>query len=74
MLVDSIEVTCRLQAHLKVKTSYRDVLTSSIKSRTLRWTGHVARMEEGGSPFKMFTGKRPLRKPRRKWEEWFLTN
>ena len=40
-----------------------------IKSRTLRWAGHVARMEEGSS-FKILTGKptgkRPLGRPRRK--------
>ena len=27
-----------------------------IKSRRLRWAGHVARMEEGRSTFKMLTG------------------
>ena len=38
-----------------------------IKSRELRWTGHVARMEEGRSPFKILkgtpAGKRLLRSP-----------
>ena len=42
-----------------------------IKSRRLRWAGHVARMEEGRRAFKMLTGKptgkRPLGRPRRKW-------
>ena len=28
-----------------------------IKSRRLRWTGHVARMEEGRSALKILTGK-----------------
>jgi len=28
-----------------------------IKSRRLRWTGRVARMEEGRSAFRMLTGK-----------------
>ena len=28
-----------------------------IKSRRLRWAGHVARMEEGRSAFKMLTGE-----------------
>ena len=28
-----------------------------IKSIRLRWAGHVARMEEGRSAFKMLTGK-----------------
>ena len=28
-----------------------------IKSRRLRWAGHVTRMEEGKSAFKIVTGK-----------------
>jgi hypothetical protein len=44
-----------------------------IKSRRLRWAGHVTRMEEGGSAFKMLTGilarKRPLGRPRHRWED-----
>ena len=40
-----------------------------IKSRRLRWAGHVARMEEGRSVFKILTGKRPLGRPRRRWED-----
>ena len=42
-----------------------------IKSRRLRWSGHLARMEEGA--FKMLTGKptgkKPLGRPRRRWED-----
>ena len=44
-----------------------------IKSRRLRWAGHVARMEEGRSAFKILTGKptgkRPLGRPRHRWED-----
>ena len=44
-----------------------------IKSRRLRWAGHVARMEEGRSAFKILTGKptgnRPLGRSRRRWED-----
>ena len=44
-----------------------------IKSRRLNWAGHVARMEEGRSAFKILTskptGKRPLGRPRRRWED-----
>ena len=44
-----------------------------IKSRRLRWAGHVARMEEIRSAFKILTGKpsgkRPLGRPRRRWED-----
>ena len=43
-----------------------------IKSRRLRWAGHVARMKEG-SALKILTGKltgkRPLGRPRRRWED-----
>ena len=44
-----------------------------IKSRRLRWAGHVARMEEGRSAFKILTGKPagkgPLGRPRHRWED-----
>ena len=44
-----------------------------IKSRRLRWAGHEGRMEESRSPFKILTGtltgKRPLGRPRRRWED-----
>ena len=44
-----------------------------IKSRRLRWAGHVARMVEGRSTFKVLTGKhtgkRHLGRPRRRWED-----
>ena len=44
-----------------------------IKFRRLRWAGHVARMEEGRSAFKILTGKptenRPLGRPRHRWED-----
>jgi hypothetical protein len=38
------------------------------KSRILRWAGHVARLVEGRSDFKILIGKRPLGWPRRRWE------
>jgi hypothetical protein len=48
-------------------------IVSVIKSRRLRWVGHVARMEEGRSAFKILTatpaGKRPLGRPRRRCED-----
>ena len=48
-------------------------IVRAIKSRRLRWAGHVARMEEGRSAFKILkgkpTGKRPLGRPRRRWED-----
>ena len=44
-----------------------------IKSRRLRWAGHVARMEEGRGVHKVLVwkpeGKRPLGRTRRRWED-----
>jgi hypothetical protein len=44
-----------------------------ITSRRLRWAGHVARMEEGSRDFKILTrtstGRRPLGRPRHRWED-----
>ena len=46
-----------------------------IKSRRLRWPGHVARMVEGRSAFKIVTGeptgKRLLGRPRHRWVDNF---
>ena len=45
----------------------------NIRTRRLRWAGHVARIEEGRSAFKILTGKPtgkiPLGRPSRRWEE-----
>ena len=44
-----------------------------IKSKRLTWAGHVVRMEEVRCSFKIVigkpTGKRPLQRPRRRWED-----
>jgi hypothetical protein len=44
-----------------------------IKSRGMRWTGHVARMGEGRNVYRVLVGKpegkRPLERPRRRWED-----
>ena len=44
-----------------------------IKSRRLRWAGHVARMEDSRIAFKILTGtltgKKLLGRPRHKWED-----
>jgi hypothetical protein len=43
-----------------------------IKSRRMRWAGHVARMDEGRGFYRVWVGrpegKRPLGRPRRRWE------
>jgi hypothetical protein len=44
-----------------------------IKSRRVRWAGHVARMGEGKVVYRVLVGKpegrRPLGRPRRRWED-----
>jgi hypothetical protein len=45
-----------------------------IKSRRTRWAGHVARIGEGRGVYRVLIGrpegKRPLRRPRRRWEDY----
>jgi hypothetical protein len=50
-----------------------------IKSRRLRWAGHVARIGEKRNSYRILVGKpegkRPLERPRRRWGtilKWFL--
>jgi hypothetical protein len=44
-----------------------------IKSRRLKWTGHVARIGERRDAYRVLTGKpegrRPLGSPRRRWKD-----
>ena len=41
-----------------MRNSYNSLnIVSVIKSKRLRWAGHVAKMEEGGRAFKMLPGK-----------------
>jgi hypothetical protein len=44
-----------------------------IKSRRMRWAGHVARVGEGRGVYMVLVGrpegKRPLGRPRRRWED-----
>ena len=46
-----------------------------IKSRNLRWAGHVARMWERRGVYRVLVGKpegkSPLGRPRRRWEDNF---
>jgi hypothetical protein len=44
-----------------------------IKSRRMRWAGHMAWIEEGRGVYRVLVGKpegkRPLGRPRRRWED-----
>jgi hypothetical protein len=73
-------------AHLSISKSWRklhndelhDLYSSPnivrvIKSRQMRWAGHVARMVEGRGAYRVLVGrpegKRSLGRPRRRWED-----
>jgi hypothetical protein len=60
------------------KEELRDLYSSPsiiriIKSRRMRWAGHVARMGDKGNAYRLLVrkpeGKRPLGRPRRRWED-----
>jgi hypothetical protein len=49
-----------------------------INSRRMKWAGHVVRMGEGRGVYRVLVGKpegkRPLGRPRRRWEDHFKMN
>ena len=49
------------------------IIVRVVKSRRMRWAGHVARMGEGRNLQRVLVGKpegkRPLGRPRRRWED-----
>jgi hypothetical protein len=51
----------------------RGLYSSPIKSRRMRWVGHVAHMGEGRGVYRSLVGKpegkRPLGRRRRRWED-----
>ncbi|KAJ4439155.1 hypothetical protein ANN_15112 [Periplaneta americana] len=59
-------------AELHALYSSPDIIRN-IKSRRLRWAGHVARMGESRNAYRVLVGrpegKRPLGRPRRRWED-----
>jgi hypothetical protein len=52
---------------------YSPDIVRVIKSRRMRWVGHVARMEKRRDVHRVLVGspegKRPLGRPRRRWED-----
>jgi hypothetical protein len=55
------------------KLSINNISIIIIKSRRIRWEGHVARMGENRNAYRILMGKpegkRPLGRPRRRWED-----
>jgi hypothetical protein len=62
----------------EVTREWRKLYSSSdiirqIKSRRMRWAGHVACVGEGRNMYRVLVGKpegkRPLERPRRRWDQ-----
>jgi hypothetical protein len=74
-------VNAREAVHVRLKQNFITVivmfsspdLIGQIKSRRMRWAGHVARMGEGRNVYRVLVGKpevkRPLERPRRRWKD-----
>jgi hypothetical protein len=69
MEITSATVNCVLY---KKTVEYPDIIRQ-VKLRRMRWAGHVARMGEERKLYKVLVGKpkgkRPLARPRRRWED-----
>ncbi|KAJ4433430.1 hypothetical protein ANN_15689 [Periplaneta americana] len=71
---DEVTGEWRKLHYAEVHTLYSSPdIIRNIKSRRLRWAGHVARMGECRNAYRMFIvrseGKRPFGRPRRRWED-----
>ena len=57
---------------------YSPNIVRVIKSRRMRWTGHVARMDEESRVYRVLVGepegRRPLGRPRRRWVDNIRTD
>jgi hypothetical protein len=62
----------------KLNYLYSPDIVRVIKSRRIRWAGHVARMGKGRSVYRVLVGKpvrkRPLERPRRRWKDNIRTD
>jgi hypothetical protein len=70
---DEVTTECRKLHNAELHNLYssQDIIRQ-IKSRRMRWAGHVARMGDGRNVYMVLVGKpvgkRPLGRPRRRWE------
>jgi hypothetical protein len=57
----------------EVHNLYSSLNIRQVKSRQMRWAGHLARMGEDRKMYKVLVGKpegrRPLERPRHRWED-----
>ncbi|KAJ4446312.1 hypothetical protein ANN_13007 [Periplaneta americana] len=62
-----------VRAAMNLRVLFITILACNIKSRRLRWAGHVARIGESRNAHGVLVGrpkgKRPLGRPRRRWKD-----
>jgi hypothetical protein len=63
---------CKKKKHKLIAGYFREDIVQVVKLRRMRWAGHVARMGEDRGVHRVLMGKpegkRPLGRPRRRWE------
>jgi hypothetical protein len=69
---DEVTGECRKLHNEELRDLYSSPsIIRTIKSRRMRWAGHVARMGEKRNAYRLLVGKsvgkRPLGRPRRRW-------
>jgi len=69
---DEVTAEWRKLHNDELNVLYSPNILRVIKSRIMRWAGHVARMGEGKEVYSVLVGKpggkRPLGRPRHRWE------
>ena len=71
---DEITGECRKLHNAELHALYSSPnIIRNLKSRRLRWAGHLAHMEQFRNEYRVLVrkpeGKRPLGRPRRRWED-----
>jgi hypothetical protein len=71
---DEVTVECRILHNEELNDLYSSpTIVRVIKSRRIKWTGHVARMGEMKGVYRVLVGKpegkRPFGRPRCRWED-----
>jgi hypothetical protein len=73
---DEVTGECRKLRNKELHNLYSSPdIIRQVKSRRMRWAGHVARMGDERKVYKVLVGTpegmRPLGRPRRRWEDGF---
>jgi hypothetical protein len=71
---DEVTAECRKSHNEELHNLYSSPdIIRQVKSRRMRWAGHVARMGEERKMYKVLMGKsegkKPLGRPRRRWKD-----